>query len=492
MLAKKIAKISSLSTIFTAVFLVLGLLMYSLIGRVYGPEGLGVFTSFFMLINFYAIFTIFGTTTAISKFIAEYDENKETDNSNRIFSAALAFTTVTSILIGSISFYITPPIAKILHIDYNPETSVFISVALMFFTYSQLCQFFYLGAFRIIRSSLIKAVFFVVIISTLILSRSTPIYYSLFFGCISTGLMGLYFVLKDRNVVIGIAKKTLQKLLKFSLPVVAGAILFFFSQWIDRLMAGLFLSVKDIGLLTGGIVIIQGISQIPISLINILVPSYSKINLLGTKRIEKAFNINVNFLSIFLFWTVVILLLFSRDIVHILYGVNNVGFEEVVVVVKVLSINLLFLSFIISCSTLLTGGGHPRKATSISFFGVLFQVFFILLLIKKYGIIGAAWGRVLAMVPLLLLNVFVVIRLYKIKVYWKKTAWLLLICLAAIFFIYVLDYFCLYKYNLLYGIFFTLFYIIFVWKLILDDYEKRLLLGLFLKEGKPWLRIEIG
>jgi|LGVF01.1.fsa_nt_gb stage V sporulation protein B len=473
MLSKKIANASAITIIFTVISLGLGIVIHSLIGRIYGPEGLGLYASFMMFIGLYSMFAIFGIPSALSKYIAEYEEKQEFKKIKESFSSVLIFVTFSSLMMGLLAYYITPYLAGVMHIDAPSELYVFVLVALLFFIYSQVSQSFYRGLLNALKSSLIQIISLVGILGIVLYAyffAQIPVYYAIVFGYVVSGFFGLLLCIKDRAIATIFSKNELYKILKFALPIALMSYFGFIAQWTDRIVLGIYLGVAEIGLFTAGMMIIQATRQIPASLTPILVPSYSKIHVYGKENVERALNLNIKLAAIFLFFVGSLTLLYATDIVFIIYGSN---FGQTVLILQILSIGTFLTAITIPTTTLITGSGHPKLNLYLNLMGIPTQIILIVLLTKYYGMVGTAIANPLTGLVYAFGTLFMVSKVLETKIYWES---LITPALAWISFIggYLMI-LTIFNNTMFAGIVGTIIYAFICWKKVLSTNDKTII-----------------
>ncbi len=471
-LVRKIAKASVITIGSTIVYLGIAVSVNSLIGRTYGPEGLGLFTSFLMFVQLYSMFGIFGLPTALSKYTAEHEEKKEHIEIVKIFSSLIIFSTFSSIVIGIISRFLTPYLAEIMHIQSTNRLSFFTSVTLLFFSYSILCQALFQGLLKAFKSALIQNLSFLGILIVILYAyffKRVPIYYAILFGYLASGILGIWLCTKEGVLKWQFDRKSFLKIVKFAIPIAVGSYVFFISRWVDRFVIGVFLGVKEIGIFTAAVLVVQAIQTIPLSLGTTLVPSYSKVSLLGTSKIEKAFNMNIKILASFLFFTGSILFLFASEIIVLIFGSE---FSSASLILQILTIDLIFTCAILPAATLMTGGGFPKISALISSTGVFLQALFVILLTWKFGMIGTACARVLALPFLLALNLIFVKKVFKIKIEFKNI--IIPAVITGFSILWFLGFQFLFKNKYFSGIIFVIVYIIITGLFVFESEDREL------------------
>lgn len=473
MLIKKIAKASVITVIFTLLFLVLSVIIQSLIGRIYGPSGLGLYASFMMFIGLYSMFAIFGIPAALSKYIAEYDEKQKFSKIRESFSSALIFATLTSLGIGLLGYYITPYLASAMHLEAPSKMSLFILIALISFVYSQISQSFFRGLLDALKSSFIQIIPFLGILCIVLYAyffNLIPVYHAIVLGYFLSGVIGMLLCIKENIITVNISRGELYKILKFGLPVALMSYFVFVSQWIDRITLGVYLGVMEIGIFTAGLVIVNAIRQVPLSLNPILIPAYSKINVYGKESVERAFNLNVKLASIFLFLMGSLVFLYADAMVFLLFGSD---FNQTIIILKILSIQIFLSAITLPTSTLIMGIGYPKLNMYLSFVGVPIRVLLVILLTKYYGIWGTAIANVLSGVLFVFGSIFISSRVLRIKLYWENLVrpsfgWILFI----LSFLFVFN---IFNNSILAGVTGIAAYAFFCWKKVLSTADRDLI-----------------
>lgn len=482
MLFKKIANASVITIIFNTVFLGLGVLIYSLVARIYGPEGVGIYSAFTMFVGLYSTIAIFGIPFSLSKCVAEYEERKEPEKIKENFTAALIFVTITSLFTGLLAYYITPYFSRAMHLDFASSMIIFLVISSIFFTYSQITQAFYQGVLNALKSSWIQAVSFISILAVIVYAyffRHLPVYVAVVFGSVAAGLFGLWLSAKDKVIIRSFSREELYKILKFALPLTLMSYFVFLSQWLDRMTLGVYLGVTEIGIFTAGITIVRASKQIPLSLTAVLVPSYSKVNVYGKEKVEKVLNLNIKIAAIFLFFMGAMTMLYAKDIVLLLYGSQ---FEGAVLVLQILSIGTFLSAITLPATSLITGSGHPKLNLYLYLIGIPSYIILLVLFTKHYGIIGTAVANILASLVYVFGTAFMLLKILNIKIYWGsviKPAFALL----ALIVVYVFS-FLIMRNSICSGIVSTVVYSLICWGKVLSHNDRNIMEQIITQNGK--------
>lgn len=481
MLIKRIGRASIITAIFTIASLILALLVQSLIVKIYGAVGLGLYSVFLMFINIYSLLSIFGLPAALSKYVAEYEEMGKIQEARISFNSILIFSLLSSILIGIVSRYITFSLAKILHIEATADLLWFISFSILFFNFSRLTQAFNQGLLKSFNSSIIQIAPFVGMILLICFGYfygSMPVYYLIAGGYILSAIVGLFSSVKIEKKEPIFLWSSLVKVIVFAIPIAITSQLFFVSQWLDRFVLGLYIGVAEVGIYTASLTIILGMLQIPTSLNLVLLPSFSKVNIYGKEKLEKAFNLNIKFFAIFLYLGGILVFLFAEQIIYFLFSSRFEEFRQAITVLKILSVNLFLSAITIPASSLITGGGRPQLTAIISVIGVVFQLFFAVLLTKLFGIIGTAIGGDVTLFIITTLYIYVLIRVFKIKFDWANVFVPLLSCGCSTLVFLISN--LILKNIFVSGSFLCLIYFILTWFFVLRFEEKKIIKDILL------------
>jgi len=113
----------------------------------------------------------------------------------------------------------------------------------------------------------------------------------------------------------------------------------------------------------------------------VLIPRISKSKDIGYFKKATVLNISIVFPAL------VIMFLFSDELLKLFFGINN---YDASLSLKILSVSALFMSLYTICASSLQGLGHAKIPVYVLSFGILLNVILNYILIYKMGIIGGA------------------------------------------------------------------------------------------------------
>jgi len=468
--------------------LLLGLVVRSVIARVYGSEGMGEYAGFMMFLSLFGTIAAFSLPRAVLKFAAEYEESDRLDRARTLFSTVFIFITATCLLVAVGAYFFTPQLGKLIKLEINKSLTFFLCGTLLLATYSVLASTFFLGLLRNLRAfaiSLLSMVTMLVMAAVAYFIKPFPVYYLLVGGYAVSGTFGLALVWRNGFLLPAFSGRELKKAFAFALPLLLISYLAFFVEWFDRFTLGMYFGVKEMGIFSAGLVIFVTARKLPISLTEVLVPSYSKISVHGKEVLERAFNKNIRFYAVVFFFISAVLILYRYELILLLAGHDRFAeFSPAAGVILILSFSFILSVITNPGSSLLVGSGRTRLNSlnfAIGVFALIPALFFFT---RKWGLSGAAGAKVLAHIVTTGGMLVILMKVLRLKVDFRP------ICKLLIFSAAVLGAIAIVKYSFSGAIWLTapsllLIYWGGIWILILDEEDKK-----YVRE--IWMNIRTG
>ena len=292
----------------------------------------------------------------------------------------------------------------------------FFLASLLFFSYAQVIQLTYIGLLQTFKKTIIRLLMPCVILSIILVSSLTdkqvPIYIVILAGCVMTGLGALFFSFRDNYLTCRLSRKDFTNLLIYSLPLLVGSTVVFVSDWVGRFIVGGFLGMRELGIFTAAVAVVQGVRLISRSLSEVLISTYAKINTYGVEATQKTFNLNVKMLAIMMFFITFLVFVYSDNIIYLIYGK---GFADAAVALKILTFVLLIPPISSSVTALLMGTGFPKLEMKLSFIEAAFLIGLLIILTRYFNIAGAAFASVSALMMGAIIRLIVVTKSVKIR-----------------------------------------------------------------------------
>jgi O-antigen/teichoic acid export membrane protein len=368
-----------------------------LISNLYGAEVFGRYSLALTSLQFLILFASLGITTSVVKLTADRKNFDGIKPLNQYLSKSVVLLLLSSVL-TSILIYSTKDFFAI-KVFKDPElVNYFTKMAYLFGG----CLFFtFLVEYVRGRQKFIQYGFFIYIVPNALLigfllyfsklnqdSSNSFFSYLLALSITFFGLL-VYFPFKKIN------KKTnhlsYSNLLNLSLPMMFSSAFVFILNWTDVFMLGSMTTKEDLGIYNAA----YKLSILVVVIINafntVLGPKianfYGRGDLQSIKReVQKATRI-ITLLSI----PIALVLVFFRKQLLLLFGSEFIHGEIVLIT---FSLGLLVNAMTGSVGLVLNMTSYQKTFRNINLFGVIMNIFLNFVLIKLYGINGAAYASI--------------------------------------------------------------------------------------------------
>lgn len=376
----------------------------------FGAEAYGLFSLGQVVVSFCAMFFGLGIDMAVIKFTSNTEHYDGKVLNSDFFNKIILIIIISSLLCFSILFFFKTDIAEIIFKDSK------------FLNYLTLISYFFflfvlhksLLGFLTVKGDFIKyANYFFVLPNLLVLLFvilifliDLPRYFTIGGYLIAYGIFGLIVLYSIFKSPIQIKRKvSFNSILKLSMPMMISSGFLFVMNWTDTLMLGVMVSKSDLGiynaaykLSTIAIMVLTAVNTVLSPKISSL---YEKDEIEGIKeQIYKATRI----ITIFTLPIVIILIVFSKYILG-LFG------EEFIfgrAALTIISIGLLFNAMSGSVGLILNMTKHQKQFRNFTIISAILNIVLNWVLIKKYGINGAAIASLISNIVLNLLGIFYV------------------------------------------------------------------------------------
>lgn len=227
----------------------------------------------------------------------------------------------------------------------------------------------------------------------------------------------------------------LAQMLKYSLPLVPGALAFYFMQYVDRYALNHFVGIAEVGL--------YGIGARVAMLINLFLNGFQGawnpvvMSSYREQGAPKHFKTVFNYYLFAVLMILVGLSLFGEEILLLL---TNKTFSQGFVVVPM----LLLAAILSSITHYFTYGIQIAKKSGwrllLNLSGFALNAGLVFLLIPRYGMIGAALATALSFVFMALVGMAISQRYYYVPYRWRRILTATILAVAASNLIFVVDY----------------------------------------------------
>lgn len=401
--ALRIRRNSLFSLISSVARLVANFFLFWLIARKYSEEVYGQFKLAQSLATNFLFLADFGFDILLTTEIAK-NKDKAQDYFSKLFTLKLALS-----LIAILSMWC---IALFSNISFDTKILIFIFSFFMFFSAHGNFLFAYFKGFEKLQYettvSIFINLFLLVATVVLALSHSSILLISIVF--LFTRVAAFIFTIGLKNKV----DVPFQFRISFSgLSTFKNKILIFgffllfnnlFFQ-IDTLFLGFWKGEYEVGVYQSVFMLILLPLIIPDILTNALMPVLARFHSENNLLWEKTSKIFNKVLSICALPISLILFLYSKQIVTLLYGNNK--YTEAIPILKLLAITLLIRFSFESFSLMLTTSNRQKVRMWTVIFVTAFNISLNYYFIHEYGIIGAAIVSVLSNILIVFVNAYI-------------------------------------------------------------------------------------
>ena len=362
-----------------------------LVVRYLGPKQFGMLS---YAISFYGLFSaisILGLESISIRELVKYPERRD----NVLGSVFLLR------LVGGIAAIIF--IALTLFISNEPTD---ISILILIISTSAIFQSFsvvdyYFRAEVKVKYSvyvMTASVLFTSLLKILLIILEAPLIYfaivfSVEFIIAAAGFLLVYKHNKLKIINWKFRKETAINLLKDSWPLILSGLVISVYMKIDQVMIKIMLDSKELGYYAAAVKLSEAWYFIPVALTNAIFPA-----IINAKKVSKNFYFNrMQKLYDILAWMAISIAvpvsIFSRDIINIIFG-NEFQSAAPVLTIYVWAGVAVFLG--VASSQYLITENFTKLSFFRTFIGMIFNVILNLVLIPKYGIIGAAYATLIS------------------------------------------------------------------------------------------------
>lgn len=402
--AQKIAKESTISFVGLGYGQFVRYLFTALLARLVGVQFLGIYSLGNSITNIAGVLSKAGTDVGLMRYISRRDIEKDRETIKTDIRSTLKMGLIFSIIIMLTQIILSGWLAE----NVFEESSLLRIVLIVYAVSIPFTALMTIATFATQGFQLLKyKVFVEYILNPTVLIVSMIFVYFVFSSELAiilptllTGIVGFivanYFLKKVAGVnILNIGKISFnKKILTYSLPIMFTMILGTLLHWMDIIMLGYFTNLETVGLYHPA-VRTAGLQQsILIAFAGIYAPMFSKYyaqnNIIGMHHIYKLVTrwiltlVTPIFILIFLFSTKIMLL----------FGADFIQSSEVLIILAIGT--SIFAIFGVS-STALVVSGYQKLNLINALSATIINICLNIILIPKYGIMGAAWATLSSM-----------------------------------------------------------------------------------------------
>lgn len=387
----------------------MGFIIFIFIPRALGPKDYGILAVTLSILSFFMLFADFGISASSSKFIAQYVK-KDKSQIRNIIKDVLQLR-LSILAIACIFGYITINLfTKTFEIPELSETLLVGIFLVLFWTFTEHLKKLFQGFHRL------KFNFFITIVefsSKIALSLLLVSYYGLLgilfaflVAYMLSTIVGLFYTYKHFYCMFEESsyKSYKKDLIDYAFPMMIISVSFYVFTEIDTIILGLFSTSTEVGYYSAGKQMTRYLPIFAAGFGIALGPMYAHISKENIIDLRKTYYKTLRILSCLYLIVSILLFIFAKEIVLLLYGIDYI---PSIIILRILVINMFFMAISSIVSQLIDYMGIAKsRATALVIFGLL-NIFLNILLIPKFGGIGAALATTASYVPYVLFNLFI-------------------------------------------------------------------------------------
>lgn len=403
-----LVKSSIIVFIGVAISKILNYAFRAIIARYYGPEVYGLFSLAVIILSFFTYASFLGFSEGLVRYISFYRGKNEINKIKYIFQITQKILIVSSIIFGIFLFLSAKFIS--LNIFHNSGLIMFlqlfsISIPLLIISgvyILTLRAFEKISWYSFMNNIFQNALRLIILIFFIFLGiKSNSIQLSFLLTAFAT-LIFSYIVCKYKIPVLfekyllskKTKRKTLKDILSYSWPIMfLGAISTLF-YWIDSFTIGYYKSAFEVGVYNAAVPIVALLSIVPDIFMQLFFPlitkEYSRKNIFIIKELSKQIGKWIFALSLPIF---IIMVLFPGAIINILFGASYLSAQNSL---RILAIGGIFSIFFVLLTNLLSMAGKTKTILINIILMSIFNLFLNILLVQKFGSVGAAISTMIA------------------------------------------------------------------------------------------------
>jgi len=388
-----------------------------IVARYLDPPKFGVLSLSLVIFSIFCVISLIGIPGAMTRQASYYLGKGETEKAEAIIKLSAILLTSFSILASLIMFITSNYFARVFTIPTLCWTLKVFSIAIPFVV----LRSFVISAFRIYEIPEVKVLFgdvipnitrvSMIIVIVLLGLSFTWIVWAYSISTIISGVAAIIYLFKKLNLTSKINRGIFEYifiLLTISIPLLLQRTLGLIMAWTDVIMIGYFMRPIEIGLYSSAQPVAYLMSTALVSAGFLYLPVISKLYAENKlTEIKKVYAIITKWLTSAVMPIFLLLLLFPRTVLWVLYGSKYLAAYEVL---RILAIGFfLHVAFGPNGVTLLALG-DVKEITLATLAAAIINILLNLMLIPPMSIEGAA---IASAVSYIFANIFISAKLYK-------------------------------------------------------------------------------
>jgi len=402
----------------------LGMVNQILLGRFLGPENYGLFNLALSVVMIASSISVFGFFGSLARFIPYHLKRNEAETVKSVIDFSSVFVLSIGFIFAAFLYIFSGKIAvSIFHEPRLEQALKIFSVGVPVFGMQSVMRGIFRGFKAVKYDALIfniidriaKITFFLISLAFIYKLYGALIAFTA--GVLSTVIVSFWLI--RRRVFPDYHKfrrtPVARELLSFSWPLALTGFSFLFVSKTDKIMLGYFMTSQDVGIYMPALVLSNLLIFVATAFKYIFLPVVSEFftrnDISGLGKLYKSTSKWIFMVVLPLF---LLILLFPKEILTILYGSEYVGGYIALVI---LSLGIAMNDFAGTAGNILVGGGHTKLNLACEIIAAVTNVLLNIILIPLYGIAGAAIATGISYITRNISSLSFVYRAYRIHPY---------------------------------------------------------------------------
>lgn len=408
---------------------VLGYLIRLLFARNLTPAEFGLFYAVYALIGLFSLFRTLGLNEATGKYIAEWNAHGQFGKIKNLISTVVSFQFSSALLLGAALYFLKDWLAAGYFKDpVAAPLLAFVLLSFLITCFGDIFKFIFQGFQRMFLSSSVNVLKMLLVVTlSFAFFRAGAGILAPAYAYVLTYLIlpVVYFPFLLRIFPFFRISATPDpelrwRLLRFGIPVMLGLAGYMLIEYIDVLILTYFRTLDEVGLYNAALPTSKLLFYFSGSLGFVILPLVSEMLAKGKRNeLLRGLEIIYQYTAIIMVPIGLVMFSFPEIALRVLFGDAYVAASTALQVLTIASI--LFTLFSLNASLFL-GMGRPKAVTYIVLIGAGVNIAMNLLLIPRYGMLGAAIAMVGAYGTLLLLSMREVRRSLAFSLPWHTFA----------------------------------------------------------------------
>lgn len=444
---QKVAKGTGIVFIGTIISMLLGFIGIVLITRYFTQSEYGTFSLALVLLNIFVLISSLGIQGGSPRYIAFFRGKKDTRKVQSVIYSSIKIVLIASILCSLFAFFTADTISsKVFHIPELATPLKIFAIAIPFLVlidiFTSLFRGFGRADVKVYFQDILRSILFISFLAIVIFLNLSfcSLLYAYFASFAITFVVFVVYCVKKPPIPPKRGRNSDtnpigKELLFFSLPLLFMNVLNMIWQWADTLMLGYFKTADIVGLYNVTLHISRFLSFFLSSVVFIYLPIatslYSR-NLI--EELKRTYAVLTKWIFIAAFPVFLILFLFPEAVLNILFGPRYVPASTAL---QILAFGVFIGTITGPNGATLVTIGKTKLILMDSLASTITNIFLNVLLIPKFGIVGAAYASAVSVILMTLLVSLQIYQAHKIHPVTKNYVKPAMISLILVFIIYL-------------------------------------------------------